>query len=511
MAFLELHDICKTFSGGVRANHGISLQIDAGEIRGLVGENGAGKSTLMKILYGMEQPDRGEIRLNGQRVSIPNPHAAIALGIGMVHQHFQLVPSFTAAENVVLGSEPGRSGGRLDRAQMNARVAALSQQYGLEIAPEARVSELSVGMQQRVEILKMLYRSARVLIFDEPSAVLTPQEVDSLFEVVRRLVAGGCTAIFITHKLYEIMTLCQRATVLRRGEVVGTVEVASSSAAEIARLMIGAEVVAARVGAPPPAEAPPCLTLRELCLPGPGGRLRLDHVSLEVRRGEIVGVAGVEGNGQAELVQAITGVGAGVTGEVSLEGTPLLHGRAGRSVRARREAGLAVIPEDRNLEGLSPPQRLWENTAASAYYRPPGSRLGWLNRGALRARARALIAGYDIRTPDENALIRQLSGGNAQKVVIAREIDQQPRALIAAQPTRGLDVGAARFVHEQLLRLRAEGVGILLISADLDEVLAMSDRIAVMFEGRIIAVLPREAAQRERLGLLMSGRQAAAS
>ncbi len=498
MTFLELRHLRKTYPG-VLANDDISLRVEAGEIHGLVGENGAGKSTLMKLLYGMEQPDAGEIHLNGKRVSIANPQDAIRLGIGMVHQHFQLVPSLTVAENIALGAEP-RYGLFINRYRLRRQVQALSEQFGLQVDPNALVSDLPVGLQQRVEILKMLYRNARLLILDEPSAVLTPQEVESLFGVLRRLVAGGCTAIFITHKLYEIMALCTRATVLRRGRVVGTVQIADTTPAEIARLMVGHEVEAPVITeAPADGGRRPRLEVRTLQITA--ASRRATQIDLTVFGGEILGIAGVEGNGQQELVEALIGVADGVSGEVLLDGESIIP----MSTRTRRERGLALIPEDRQTEGLSKAMAIWENLSAGDYYRQAQG-LGVLPLGQMRATAADLLSRFDIRAADERVDVSTLSGGNAQKVVIARELMRDPAVLVAVQPTRGLDIGAAGFVHEQLLRLRGAGVGVLLISADLDELLALSDRIAVLFNGRIVAQFPRAAATREQIGLAMAGK-----
>lgn len=498
MPFLELKNIRKVYPG-VLANDDISLGVEAGEIHGLVGENGAGKSTLMKLLYGMEQPDAGEIRLNGKPVSITNPQVAIRLGIGMVHQHFQLVPSLTVAENIALGAEP-RYGLFINRQRLRRQVQALSEQYGLQVEPDTLVSDLPVGLQQRVEILKMLYRNARLLILDEPSAVLTPQEVESLFGVLRRLVAGGCTAIFITHKLYEIMALCQRATVLRRGRVVGTVQTADTTPAEIARLMVGHEVEAPVITqAPADGGRPTRLEVRKLQITT--ASRRATHIALTVSGGEILGIAGVEGNGQQELVEALIGVTDSVSGEVLLDGESITS----MPTRVRRERGLALIPEDRQTEGLSKAMAIWENLSAGDYYRQAQG-LGVLPLGQMRATAADLLSRFDIRAADERVGVGTLSGGNAQKVVIARELMRDPAVLVAVQPTRGLDIGAAGFVHEQLLRLRGAGVGVLLISADLDELLTLSDRIAVLFSGRVVAQFPRAKATREQIGLAMAGK-----
>ena len=495
-----MRGITKTFPGGVLANDHVNLTVERGEIHALVGENGAGKSTLMNMLYGMFRPDSGEILLRGELLSLSSPQAAIKHGIGMVHQHFQLVPSFTVAENVVLGAEPRRRA-LVDEAESRDRVAALSAQFGLKVEPDALVQDLSVGQQQRVEILKLLYRNAELLILDEPSAVLTPQEVDDLFAVLNTLIAQGRTAIFITHKLYEVMSLCQRATVLRRGQVAGEVEIANSSPAELARLMVGHEV-----DAPPrpPAKAagPVRLAIRAVSAKDDRGLMALTKVSLEVRAGEILGIAGVEGNGQHELAEVLIGRRTALNGDIVLNDRDVTH----QPVRARRRAGLSIIPEDRNREGLSKTLTLWENIGANDYFAPPNARLGWMHIGAARARAREYLSRFDIRAPGETVEVKTLSGGNAQKIVIARELGAGPTVLIAAQPTRGLDIGATRFVHDQLLALRESGVAVLLVSADLDELLGLSDRIAVLYAGRIVAQVAAGDVTREQLGLYMAGK-----
>lgn len=496
---VEMRHITKHFPGIV-ANRDVNLTVEAGSIHALVGENGAGKTTLMNILYGLQQPDSGQIIFDGQPIYITSPHTAIQLGIGMVHQHFQLVPSLTVAENIALGHETGR-GPLLNRQAIIRRVAELSTEFGLEVDPLARVADLPLGIQQRVEILKLLYRSARLLILDEPSAVLTPREVEDLFAVLRRLVEGGRTAIFITHKLQEVMAICDRATVLRRGQVVGEVNVADSSPAELARMMVGHEIITLKrsPAAPPGSEQ---LTLHQVHAQGDRGLPALNDFSLSVCSGEIVGLAGVEGNGQSELVELLIGLRSLTSGSVQLAGRDISNW----SNRQRREAGLAIIPEDRTHQGLSTTLYIWENLVSTCYYQPSMSRLGWLQMKNIRRFARDLISQFDIRTPHENVQLSTLSGGNAQKVVIARELSRRPSVLIAAQPTRGLDVGAALFVHEQLLSLRDAGVAILLISADLDELLTIADRFAVIFKGHIIGSLTAAEATREQLGLLMAGR-----
>jgi general nucleoside transport system ATP-binding protein len=500
-AYLEMRGISKTYPGDVVANDAVDLVVEQGEIHALVGENGAGKSTLMKILYGMEQPDSGEIRLNGQPVTISSPQAAIRHGIGMVHQHFQLIPSLTVAENVALGYEI-RRGPLLDERAMRQRVAELSETFGLRVDPAARLGDLSVGVQQRVEILKLLYRDARLLILDEPSAVLTPQEVQDLFAVLRRLVDEGRTAIFITHKLYEIVNICRRATVLRRGQVVGVVDVPASSPAEIAHMMVGRDVEGVQLTGDDTRQDEPRMIVRSIDADDDRGLPALRAVDFTVHGGEILGIAGVEGNGQHELLETLIGIRPAQRGAIILGEQIITR----LSVRQRRARGLALIPGDRNTQGLSLPMSIWENLMATSYYRPPASTGGFLNLRRVRELARQLMGSFDVRAPSETVEVAALSGGNIQKLVIARELAQQPTVLIAAHPTRGLDVGAVHFVHQQLVALRAAGVGILLVSADLDELLAISDRIAVLFQGCILKTLPRSQATRERLGLYMAGK-----
>ena len=503
MPFLRMAGITKYFPGVV-ANQNVDFEVEEGEIHALVGENGAGKSTLMKILYGMEKPDAGQIFLQDRLVTIPNPQAAIELGIDMVHQHFELVPSLTVAENVTLGYEP-RRGPFVDRQAMAARVRRLSEQFGLQVEPEARVSSLSVGVQQRVEILKLLYRDARLLILDEPSAVLTPQEVDDLFGVLRRLVAEGRTAIFITHKLREVMAICHRATVLRAGRAIGTVRVAETQPETIAQMMVGRDLEMPRRQTSHAIAERPRLVVRDVHADNDRGLPALRGISFTVNAGEIVGLAGVEGNGQAELLQTLVGLRFPERGDILLDGRTITRERT----RARREHGLAVIPEDRNRQGLSLPSTLSENLIATRYQTAPFSRSGLLVPGEIRRFAQRAIDAFDVRVRGPNVAVKTLSGGNAQKVVVARELAQPPTVLIAAQPTRGLDVGATQFVHNELLRLREQQTAILLISADLDELLALSDRLLVIFEGALAGELDRSQATRERLGLLMAGRAGA--
>lgn len=499
MSYLSMQGISKAFPG-VLANDHVDFAVEAGEIHALVGENGAGKSTLMNILYGLLQPDAGHIFLQNQLVTIPNPQAAIRAGIGMVHQHFQLVPSLTVAENVALGYEPVR-GMFVDQRAIVEKVSALSETFGLRVDPTKRVSDLSVGIRQRVEILKLLYRDAKLLILDEPTAVLTPQEVETLFDVIKRLVAEGRTAIFITHKLREVMAICDRATVMRRGKVVGTVQVAESSPTEIANMMVGRQLeTVARTSTSTPGDA--VLTVQNISAEDDRGLPALQDISLTVCGGEIVGLAGVEGNGQHELLEALAGLRFISTGEILIGEKNV----TAKYARKRREIGMGIIPEDRSHEGLSPNLSIWENIAATRYYQAPQSWLGVLNIGQMQRMAAQLMERFDVRAGNHKNAVRTLSGGNAQKVVIARELALDPKVLVAAQPTRGLDVGAAGFVQEQLLALRAQGIGILLLSADLDELLAICDRFLVIYEGRIVGELAAEEATREQLGLLMAGK-----
>ncbi|ADU51429.1 nucleoside ABC transporter ATP-binding protein [Thermaerobacter marianensis DSM 12885] len=495
---LEARHITKRFPGLV-ANDDVSFAVRRGEIHAVVGENGAGKSTLMKILAGLYEPDAGEIRLEGRPVRLRGPRHAAQLGIGMVHQHFMLVPRFTVIENVVLGSEPG-SAGRLDLAAARARVEELARRYRLEVDPDARVADLSVGQQQRVEILKVLYRGAQVLILDEPTAVLVPQEVEQLFRHLEELRQQGKTVLFISHKLDEVLAIADRITVLRRGRVVGTVAARQATKAQLAEMMVGRPVLFRLDRPEPPAldDPAPLLALEEVtCLEG--GRAVIDGVSLVVRPGEIYAIAGVEGNGQAELLQVVTGLRPVTRGRVRLFG----EDAAAWSVARRRAAGMAVIPEDRHRQALVLPMTVWENAMLGSH-RDPGWRRGPFYRlAALRRRVAAQIGRYDVRTPSLDVPVAALSGGNQQKLILARELERDPRLIVAAQPTRGLDVGAIEFVWSQLLAARARGLGVLLISADLEEILALADRIGVLARGRLVGELPRDEATPERLGRLM--------
>ena len=496
---LELKCITKRYPL-VLANDCISLDVRWGEVLAVVGENGAGKSTLMKIVYGMVKPDKGEIYVDGQRVEIRSPADAIAHGIGMVHQHFMLVEVFTALENIVLGAEP-RKGMAIDFAAARAAVLALMREVGFEVDLDARIEELPVGLQQRVEILKALYRKARILILDEPTAVLTPQEAKELFRFLREYVAQGNAVIFISHKLEEVMEVSDRVTVIRDGRVVGTVRTAETSLAELARMMVGREVVLT-VQKPPAEPGEVLLEVESLRVEEAGKKPRVDGVSLKVRAGEIVGIAGVEGNGQTELVEAITGLRP-YSGEVRYEGEVI----ARPDPRRVREHRVSHIPEDRNARGLVLDFPTRDNIILGDHYRPPFvDAFGFFRDPEIDRYATEVVETYDVRPRSIHLSARNYSGGNAQKIIVGRELHRRPRILIAAQPTRGVDIGAIEFIHQQIVdAARKKGMAVLLVSADLNEVMSLSDRILVMFEGRIVGEVRPEEATEERLGLLMAG------
>ncbi len=480
---LELRGITKRYPNGVLANDHVDLRVRHGEIHALVGENGAGKTTLMKILYGLEQPDSGEILLDGQPTRITSADSAIKHGIGMVHQHFMLVPSLTVAENVVLGRELVRRIGILRDDAAIETTRQLSEQYGLHVDPNARVDVIPVGERQRVEILKTLYRGANILILDEPTAVLTPQETHDLFRAVRTLVAQGKTVIFITHKLREVKEISDTVTVIRRGKIVGSVPTADVTREEIARLMVGREVLN-RVRKDPRPHGRLMLDVRDLNYVTAEGKRALRDVSLQAYAGEILGIAGVEGNGQTELVEVLAGLLPPAAGTITLDGKDV----TADATRARREGGIAHIPEDRLEVGLAPDASIEDNLLIDRYYRPPYSHNGFLDAKASAESARVAIADYDVRTPNAKIPARSLSGGNMQKIVVARELSAAPKVLLAAQPTRGVDIGATELVHRQLVAARDHGAAVLLISADLGEVRILSDRLAVMYNGEIVAV-----------------------
>jgi simple sugar transport system ATP-binding protein len=498
---LEMRGIRKEFPGVV-ANDDVSLEIRRGEVHALLGENGAGKSTLMNILYGLYKPDAGEVLLNGKPVVFSSARDAIRSGIGMVHQHFMLIPVMTVAENIVLGVEP-RSGLLLDERAAEERVRELSQQYGLAVDPAALVSEITVGQEQRVEILKALYRGADLLILDEPTAVLTPQEAGELFQIIRSLQADGKSIIFISHKLKEVLEIADRITVLRRGKTIETVPRQGATEASLARAMVGRDVLL-RVDKPPAQEGDVLLSVEDLWVKDDRGIEKVRGVSFDVRAGEIVGIAGVDGNGQTELIEALTGLRQAEQGTIRVGGKELTHANARKTL----DAGLGHIPEDRQRRGLVLEFSIAENVALHDYAEPPDSRWGWLFPGRLIARARRLIEEFDVRGGGPLTPAGALSGGNQQKLVAAREISRDPKALIAAQPTRGLDVGAIEYLHRRLVTERDEGRAILLVSLELDEILSLSDRILVLYEGELVGEHSGEVSE-EKLGLEMLGGQAA--
>lgn len=495
---IEMLNIRKVF-GNFVANDNITLQLKKGEIHALLGENGAGKSTLMNVLFGLYQPDGGEIRVKGKKVNIANPNVANDLGIGMVHQHFMLVDTFTVTENIILGSEPTK-GGQIDIEKAEQEVRELSERYGLAVDPKAKIADISVGMQQRVEILKTLYRGADILIFDEPTAVLTPQEIRELIQIMKALVHEGKSIILITHKLKEIMEVCDRVTVIRRGKGIGTLNVSETNPNELASLMVGREVHF-KTEKQPPKAGKPVLEIENLVVKDSRGVTAVDHLNLTVHAGEIVGIAGVDGNGQTELIEAITGLIKSESGSIRLNGKEIRN----LTPRQITETGVGHIPQDRHKHGLVLDFSIGENMVLQTYYKEPYSKRGVLNFKAIYDKARQLIQEFDVRTPDEYTKARALSGGNQQKAIIGREVDRDPDLLIAAQPTRGLDVGAIEFIHKRLIEQRDKGKAVLLVSFELDEIMNVSDRIAVIYEGKIVAIVdPKETTEQE-LGLLMAG------
>jgi ABC-type uncharacterized transport system ATPase subunit len=501
---LEMRGITKRFPG-VLANDHINFQLESGEIHALLGENGAGKSTLMNILYGLYSQDEGQIFLSGREVHISEPTDAIKLGIGMVHQHFMLVPVMTVAENIILGTEIVRRGFVLDLDTAAQRIRDLSRQYGLEIAPDAYVKDLSVGAQQRVEIVKALYREADILILDEPTAVLTPQEAEELFVIMRSLVEQGKSIIFITHKLGEVFAVADRITVLRNGHVVGTTTPAEATKESLAAMMVGREVILT-VDKGPAQFGPPVLQVERLKALDDRGALIVDGVSFEVRAGEILGIAGVQGNGQTELVEALTGLRRCLSGRVAIGNVDVTNA----SPRKITDLGVTVegsahIPEDRHKHGMVYSYPIADNLILNTYYKSPFARGVVMDNQAIEDYALRVVHEFDIRTPSVYTGAGSLSGGNQQKVVVGRELSRPIQLLIAAQPTRGLDVGSIEFIHNRLVASRDAGVAVLLVSAELDEIMSLSDRIAVMYKGQIIATLEAGQAGREEIGLLMAG------
>jgi general nucleoside transport system ATP-binding protein len=502
---LVCQGVTRRYPGVVACDH-VDLDVAEGKVHAIVGENGAGKSTLMKMLYGMEQPDEGEIHVRGKPEHIDSPRRAIALGIGMVHQHFMLVDDFTVAENVVLGAEPGR--GVLDVGKAEKQVEELGRRFGLPLDPRARVEELAVGQQQRVEILKVLYRQADILIFDEPTAVLVPQEVDELLANIERLREQGKTVLFIAHSLDEVLRIADRITVLRDGKVIATVDAEGTTTEQLAEMMVGRPVLLERVeGTATSGE--PVLHVKDLRV-DPGGRVdptddahrcRLDGLDMQVRKAEIYGLAGVEGNGQAELVEALTGLRRPDSGTMRLGELDL----STMDVRERREHGLAYIAEDRHARGMVLSMTTWENAILGQQFRAPFERWGVLNPRAAKERAADLVRRFRVKTPSIYSPAYTMSGGNQQKLVLAREFASEPKLLIAAHPTRGLDIGATEFVWKQLVAGRDAGMAVLLISSNLEEILALADRVGVIYDGRITAEFPGSEATMAELGLYMTG------
>lgn len=496
---LELKGITKQFPG-VLANDHINLSLNKGEILALLGENGAGKSTLMNILYGLYQPDEGEIFINGKKVVINSPNDAIHAGIGMVHQHFMLIPVFTVAENIMLGQESVKYGDFLDRADASKKILELSEQFGLPVNPNDLVRDIPVGIQQKVEIIKLLYRHAEILIFDEPTAVLTPQEADELFSIMRSLARQGKSIIFITHKLREVLEVADRIMVIRLGAVVGESTPEEADRNSLAAMMVGREVsLVVEKDIKTPGEV--VIKIQDLVVTDKFKNIVVDHASLEVRSGEVVGIAGVQGNGQTELVEAITGLRKSDGGQITLLGKNITHA----TPRQITELGSAHVPEDRQADGLVLPFPVAENLVLCTYYKEPFSKGAVLQYQTILKQAEQLIHDFDIRTPGALTPVSNLSGGNQQKVIIARELSRPIQFLMASQPTRGLDVGSIEYIHKRIIKKRDEGCAVLLVSPELDEVMELSDRIAVMYRGKILAIVDSRMVTKEQVGLMMAG------
>ena len=496
---LELRGVTKRFPG-VLANDGVDLTVEPGEIHALLGENGAGKTTLMNILYGLYRADEGEVRIDGIPVHFDSPGDAIAAGLGMVHQHFMLIPVFTVTENIMLGNESTGRFGVLHKDVAEERIRRISGEYGLEVPVDAIVEDLPVGVQQRAEIVKALYRDAEILILDEPTAVLTPRETDDLFEVLRSLKEAGKSIIFITHKLKEVLAIADRITVMRRGRVVGSTTPEASNETDLAAMMIG-RAVQLRVDKEPAEPKETVLELRDLVVADDRGQIVVDGVSLDVRAGEIVCIAGVQGNGQTELVEAVTALRPALDGSIRFLGAEVASSTPKRLIRD----GVGHVPEDRQRDGLLVEFSIEDNLVLNTYDEPPFAR--WIVRDAdqVRSVAEQRAAAYDVRAPSVDVAAGTLSGGNQQKVIVAREFSRPIKLLVASQPTRGLDVGSIEYIHERIVEKRDEGTAVLIVSVELDEVFALADRIAVMYRGRIVDVLDAQAEARDRVGLLMAG------
>lgn len=499
---LEARKITKTFPG-VIANQDVDFDLQEGEIHCLLGENGAGKSTLMNVLYGLYEPTAGEIAVRGEAVRFGSSADAIARGIGMVHQHFQLIPTFTVAENVALGDEVTTKYGSLDIAATRKRIVEIGERYGLAVDPDATVGDLSVGVQQRVELIKALERDAEILILDEPTAVLTPGEVDDFFDVVRTLVDKGKSIVFITHKLREVLAVADRITVLRSGHTVGSADPATATEQDLANLMVGRDVVFT-VEKPPASPGAPTLSLRGVTVTDERGVDTCRTIDLTVRAGEIFGIAGVEGNGQRELVEAVTGMRTPNAGTIHLDDDDITDANP----RTVADLGVGHVPEDRNRHGVVGPFSIADNMVLNQYHHAPFSQRFLRKDAPIREQATRLVEQFDVRTPGIDVPVATLSGGNQQKVIVAREMSRPLRLLVVAQPTRGLDVGSIEFIHQRIVEMRDEGAAVLLVSAELDEILSLSDRIGVLYRGELVGEFDRSEATRERVGLLMaSGRQ----
>jgi ABC-type uncharacterized transport system ATPase subunit len=496
---LELRGITKRFPG-VLANDHIDLTLQEGEIHALLGENGAGKTTLMNILYGLYEPDEGEIFVRGKKINVQSPSDSIAEGVGMVHQHFMLIPVFTVTENVMLGDETIRYGGVLDRTFAANKIRQISEQYNLQVDPDAYVKDLPVGVQQRVEIIKLLYREADILILDEPTAVLTPQETDELFKIMQTLVEKGKSIIFITHKLREVLEFADRITVIRRGKVVGSALPDEADQRTLAEMMVG-RAVQLELERKPAELGETILTVEDLVVADERNQVAVDGISFNVQAGEVLGIAGVQGNGQTELVEALTGLREPISGRVNIQDQDITHA----TPRQITELGTAHVPEDRQRDGLVLPFPITDNLILNTYYQAPFTKGVVLNENAILESADTLVQEFDIRTPNALTSAGSLSGGNQQKVIVAREFSRPIKLLIASQPTRGLDVGSVEYIHGRILEKRDDGCAVLVVSSELDEILALSDRIAVMYRGKIVDILSAEDATKEGVGLLMAG------
>lgn len=496
---VEMKNITKVF-GNFTANDKVQLTVHKGEVHALLGENGAGKSTLMNILYGLYTPTSGEIYIRGKKVDINSPNIAIEQGIGMVHQHFMLVEPFTVTENIILGMEPTKGAGVINLGQATEDVRKLSEKYGLHVDPNAKIQDITVGMQQRVEILKALYRGAEILILDEPTAVLTPQEIDDLIKIIRNLTAEGKTIIIITHKLKEIKQVADYCTIIRRGKYIDTVDVSQSTEEDLASKMVGREVTF-KVPKEEAKPSEPVLKIENLVVKNNRNLVAVDHLSLEIKAGEILGLAGIDGNGQTELIEAITGLRKVESGTITMLDKDITN----RTPKEVINQKISTIPEDRQRRGLVLDFSVEENTIIENYYKKPFSNKGILNYKEIKKFAKELIEKFDIRPTDETRIARTLSGGNQQKVIIAREVTNNPDLLIAAQPTRGLDVGAIEYVHKSLIAQRDSNKAVFLMSLELDEVINVSDRIAVIYEGKIVGIVNAKDADENKLGLMMAG------